>query len=191
MKRKLSVAIALIGDSKVIFLDECTAGMDPLSRREIWQLLQRVKENRTIILTTHFMVRPVPWGHLLLTTTQEEADILGDRIAIMSKGGLKVIGSSVELKSAFGVGYYFVFVKEEKCDPQRLTKFVEHHFKGQEKLVSDKHSEISFQIPLACTPAFASFFEALNEQLESLQIHSYGIPSWASLRGVQQAGARR
>merc|ERR1711879_1139149 len=98
MKRKLSVAIALIGDSKIIFLDECTAGMDPLSRRKIWDLLGRYKEDRTIILTTHFM---------------EEADILGDRIAIMSKGKLKVLGTSVELKNSFGVGYYFVFEKKD------------------------------------------------------------------------------
>lgn len=57
MKRKLSVAIALLGDSKVVFLDEPTSGMDVYSRRAIWAALKKAKEGRVIILTTHFMVR--------------------------------------------------------------------------------------------------------------------------------------
>lgn len=61
--------MALIGDSKVVFLDEPTSGMDPYSRRMIWNLLRNYRENRVIILTTHFM---------------DEADLLGDRIGIMS-----------------------------------------------------------------------------------------------------------
>ena len=61
--------MALIGDSKVVFLDEPTSGMDPYSRRMIWNLLRKYRENRVIILTTHFM---------------DEADLLGDRIGIMS-----------------------------------------------------------------------------------------------------------
>lgn len=56
MKRKVSVAIALIGDPKVIFLDEPTAGMDPYSRRKIWQLVQKAKQGCVVVLTTHFMV---------------------------------------------------------------------------------------------------------------------------------------
>ncbi|KAJ0400729.1 hypothetical protein ATCC90586_003403 [Pythium insidiosum] len=72
-KRKLSVAIAFIGDSKLVFLDEPTSGMDPYSRRFTWNLLQRNREDRVIVLTTHFM---------------DEADILGDRIAIMADGQL-------------------------------------------------------------------------------------------------------
>ena len=57
MKRKLAVALALIGDPPVIFLDEPTSGMDPLSRRSVWTLLQREKSNKVVILTTHSMVR--------------------------------------------------------------------------------------------------------------------------------------
>ncbi|EDM17624.1 similar to ATP-binding cassette transporter sub-family A member 14 (predicted) [Rattus norvegicus] len=68
MKRKLSIIIALIGDTKVVILDEPTSGMDPVSRRAIWDLLQHYKKDRTILLTTHHM---------------DEADVLGDRIAIL------------------------------------------------------------------------------------------------------------
>jgi ATP-binding cassette subfamily A (ABC1) protein 3 len=70
MKRKLQLAIALIGGSKFVLLDEPTSGMDPFSRRATWELLQRNKAGRVIVLTTHYL---------------EEADILGDRIAIMSE----------------------------------------------------------------------------------------------------------
>lgn len=70
-RRKLSVAIALIGGSKLVLLDEPTAGMDLSARRKLWNMLKNYKNNRIIILTTHYM---------------DEADILGDRIGIMTGG---------------------------------------------------------------------------------------------------------
>ena len=100
MKRKLSLGIALIGDSKVVILDEPTSGMDPYSRRSTWNILQKNKAGRIILLTTHFM---------------DEADILGDRIAIMAHGQLKCVGSSMYLKNQYGVGYTFTIVKELEC----------------------------------------------------------------------------
>ncbi|XP_010931289.1 ABC transporter A family member 2 isoform X2 [Elaeis guineensis] len=90
MKRRLSVAIALIGDPKLVFLDEPTTGMDPITRRHVWDIIEDAKRGRSIILTTHSM---------------EEADILSDRIAIMAKGKLHCIGTSIRLKSRFGTGY--------------------------------------------------------------------------------------
>jgi len=87
MKRKLSTAVALCGGSKVVLFDEPTSGMDPAARRALWDLLQAEKPGRTILLTTHFM---------------DEADLLGDRIAIMSEGKLKAVGSSFFLKKKFG-----------------------------------------------------------------------------------------
>ena len=76
-KRKLSLAIAFTGGSRVIFLDEPTSGMDPHSRRFTWDVVNRMKEGRIIVLTTHYM---------------DEADLLGDRIAIMSQGELQCMG---------------------------------------------------------------------------------------------------
>ncbi|KAI8472689.1 MAG: hypothetical protein J3K34DRAFT_204610 [Monoraphidium minutum] len=90
MKRRLSVAIALLGDSRVVYLDEPTTGMDPISRRYVWDIIQEAKAGRAIVLTTHSM---------------EEADILGDRIAIMARGRVRAIGSSLRLKQRFGAGY--------------------------------------------------------------------------------------
>ncbi|XP_013414368.2 LOW QUALITY PROTEIN: ATP-binding cassette sub-family A member 1-like [Lingula anatina] len=96
MKRKLSVAIAFVGGSKTVILDEPTAGVDPYARRAIWDLLVKYRKGRTIILSTHHM---------------DEADILGDRIAIISLGKLRCCGSSLFLKNKYGSGYYLTMVK--------------------------------------------------------------------------------
>ena len=83
MKRKLCVGCALIGGSHVALLDEPTSGMDPKSRRALWALLQRTKKRRVLVLTTHYM---------------DEADLLADRIAVMSAGRLSCLGTSLFLK---------------------------------------------------------------------------------------------
>ncbi|XP_031693678.1 phospholipid-transporting ATPase ABCA1 isoform X2 [Oncorhynchus kisutch] len=98
MQRKLSVALAFVGGSKVVILDEPTAGVDPYARRGIWDLLLKYRAGRTIILSTHHM---------------DEADILGDRIAIISHGKLCCVGSSLFLKTQLGTGYYLTLVKRD------------------------------------------------------------------------------
>lgn len=89
-KRKLQLAMMFIGGSRVCCVDEVSSGLDPLSRRKIWDILLRERGERTIILTTHFL---------------DEAELLADHIAILSKGSLKVEGSAVELKHILGGGY--------------------------------------------------------------------------------------
>jgi len=101
-KRKLSVAIAFIGGSKLIYLDEPTSGMDTSARRYIWEMLKKYKDGKIVVLTTHFM---------------DEADFLGDRIGIMGEGKLICCGSSVFLKNKFGVGYNLTIVKENTNIP--------------------------------------------------------------------------
>ncbi len=96
MQRKLSIAMAFVGGSRTVILDEPTAGVDPCARRSIWDLLLKYKQGRTIILSTHHM---------------DEADILGDRIAIISKGRLRCCGSSLFLKNRFGSGYHLTLVR--------------------------------------------------------------------------------
>ena len=90
MRRRLSLAIAVIGDPKVIYLDEPGAGLDPISRHKLWSVVQRLKAGRTVILTTHDM---------------EEADALADRVAIMALGQLQAVGTPLALKTAVGAGY--------------------------------------------------------------------------------------
>lgn len=89
-KRKLQLAVMFIGRSSICCVDEVSSGLDPLSRRKIWDILLAERGSRTIILTTHFL---------------DEADLLADHIAILSKGNLRASGSSVELKHKLGSGY--------------------------------------------------------------------------------------
>lgn len=90
-KRKLSTAIALVGDPPIVFLDEPTTGMDPGSRRFLWSTLTSVmKSGRSIVLTSHSM---------------EECEALCTRLAIMVNGQFKCIGSPQHIKSRFGEGY--------------------------------------------------------------------------------------
>ncbi|NXS50705.1 ABCA1 protein, partial [Balaeniceps rex] len=99
MQRKLSVAIAFVGGSRVVILDEPTAGVDPYSRRSIWELLLKYRKGHTIILSTHYM---------------DEAELLGDRTAIISQGRLCCCGSPLFLKARLGTGYHLTLVKREQ-----------------------------------------------------------------------------
>ena len=90
MKRRLSLSISLVGDPKVIFLDEPTTGLDPANRSQFWNILFKVKKGRAILLTTHIM---------------KEADVLSDKIAIIDRGVIKAYGRKQEVKSDFCKGY--------------------------------------------------------------------------------------
>ena len=81
-QRRLSIAISLINDAKVLFLDEPTLGLDVIARKELWKIINELKGKMTIILTTHYM---------------EEAESLSDRIGIMANGKLVDVGTSEEL----------------------------------------------------------------------------------------------
>ncbi|TYZ68281.1 hypothetical protein PybrP1_002937 [[Pythium] brassicae (nom. inval.)] len=159
MKRKLSVAICLLGDSSLVFLDEPTSGMDPYSRRSTWEILLNNRQNRVVVLTTHFM---------------DEADILGDRIAIMAEGELRCCGSSMFLKNRYGAGYNFTLVKHESCRESDLITFVMMSV-ANAKILSNVGAEISFQLPLDSTGQFATMFEALDDRLAEFGVLSYGI----------------
>ncbi|KAJ4254367.1 hypothetical protein NW762_009961 [Fusarium torreyae] len=89
-KRKLQLGLMLTGGSGVCCVDEVSSGIDPLSRRKLWDIILAERGRRTMILTTHFL---------------DEADLLADHIAILSKGTLRAEGSSVELKDKMGGGY--------------------------------------------------------------------------------------
>ncbi|CAL8101606.1 unnamed protein product [Orchesella dallaii] len=181
MKRKLSVAIAFVGGSKTVFLDEPTSGVDPYSRRSIWELLLKYKKGRTVILTTHFM---------------DEADILGDRIAIISQGKLKALGSSLFLKSHYGLGYTLHVVKSDNyrvdlrssrnnLKADKIQDEAMHHDSLIQKLVleivpesimtDNVGSEVAFLLPYAAVEQFSPLFTKLNENLNSHGILSYGI----------------
>uniref|UniRef100_A0A673D0D2 P-type phospholipid transporter n=1 Tax=Sphaeramia orbicularis TaxID=375764 RepID=A0A673D0D2_9TELE len=190
MQRKLSVAIAFVGGSKIVILDEPTAGVDPYARRGIWELLLKYKQGRTIILSTHHM---------------DEADILGDRIAIISHGKMRCCGSSLFLKKRFGSGYYLTLVRDgtekmtaQHCpsrsispddgigsqswnspDPSDLTavgQLVRRHV-PEAVFLESIGQEITYILPYggARDGTFALLFQELDLALADLGLTSYGI----------------
>ena len=159
MKRKVNLGIALIGDSEVVMLDEPTSGMDPEARRGMWDLLQDVKRNRTIMLTTHFM---------------EEADVLGDRIAIMTKGNVQCYGSPLFLKRQFGKGYTLTMTREDNCNVDGTIGLVKRDIEGV-SLKSDASGELIFNLPDSAVKNFAMLFENLEKVKKEYGILNFGL----------------
>ncbi|XP_069698967.1 cholesterol transporter ABCA5-like isoform X2 [Periplaneta americana] len=162
-KRKLSVGIAVIGDPKIIILDEPTAGVDPYSRRHMWSVLQNRRHGKVILLTTHFM---------------DEADILADRKAVVSKGRLRCCGSSLFLKNKFGIGYHLTLVLEGAAREHAITRLVTSHVSKAEK--ARRHGrELSFILPHNAVDNFAPLFSAIEQEINTrasrLGISSYGV----------------
>ncbi|XP_018316793.1 ATP-binding cassette sub-family A member 5 [Mycetomoellerius zeteki] len=162
-KRKLSVGIAIIGDPKIVILDEPTAGVDPYSRRQLWSLLQSRRHGKVILLTTHFM---------------DEADILADRKAVISKGKLRCCGSSLFLKNKFGIGYHLTLVLEGNAREHAISRLVTSHVSKAEK--ARRHGrELSFILPHNSVENFAPLFSAIEHEIKTrssrLGISSYGV----------------
>ena len=130
-RRKLSVCIALCGGSKLVMLDEPTAGMDLGARRSLWDMLKNYRRDRIIILTTHYM---------------DEADVLGDRIGIMAAGKILCLGTSLFLKDRYGAGFKLTIVKRSKKANKAIQPYLETELGKIEKL-SEVSSEITFKIP--------------------------------------------
>ncbi|CAD2222738.1 ABC-2 family transporter protein/ABC transporter, putative [Angomonas deanei] len=129
--RKLSVAIAFVGRSPLVFLDEPTAGMDVGARRHTWELLRRMSDNHTIMLTTHYM---------------DEADLLGDQIGILSRGRLQCSGSSVFLKSRLGAGYSMTVSLEPGASAEDVDRLVLSYVPGAEA-ANFNGVEIMYKLP--------------------------------------------
>ncbi|GAB1292625.1 ATP-binding cassette, sub-family A (ABC1), member 16 [Apodemus speciosus] len=140
VRRKLSIVLALMGDSKVVILDEPSSGLDPVSRRATWDILQNCKHNRTILLTTHYM---------------DEADILGDRIAIMC------------------AGYHIVMEKEQYCEVDNIIAMIQQHIPGA-MLENDIGNELSFILPKKYVSRFETLFTELEMRQKALGIASFG-----------------
>jgi len=159
-KRKLCVAMAFVGGSEVVLLDEPTSGMDAYARRRLWETIQKYKNNRIIILTTHYM---------------DEADYLGDRIGIMGKGTLLTLGQSLFLKKRFGVGYTLTAVKQDaSCPTDKVTKMIKS-ICPTAIFEDDISKEIKYLIPESEAPRFESLFKKLEDEKVMLGLNCFGI----------------
>ncbi|KAJ3089924.1 hypothetical protein HK102_005148 [Quaeritorhiza haematococci] len=173
MKRRLSLILsALSEDTRIVFLDEPTTGMDPLSRRKCWKVIQEMKRNKVVVLTTHSM---------------EEADALGDHVCIMHAGRLRASGSSLFLKNRFGKGYQLSLLDksmqrtehdddshtsnavtgQNRSQDSVLEKWVSHVLPGSE-IVSSAAGSLTVAVSRQATRHLVDFFRALREE-ESLE----------------------
>ncbi|XP_037610037.1 ATP-binding cassette sub-family A member 5 isoform X1 [Sebastes umbrosus] len=157
-KRKLSVGIAILGDPKILLLDEPTAGMDPCSRHQVWSLLKSRRAGRVTVLSTHYM---------------DEADILADRKAVISQGQLKCVGSSMYLKVKCGVGYHLRMSINEGCEAENITSLVNQHV-PKAKLSRQHEAELTFTLPFEGMDTFSGLFSELDCQ-PNLGIINYGV----------------
>ncbi|OWR47004.1 ATP-binding cassette sub-family A member 7 [Danaus plexippus plexippus] len=158
-KRRLCVGIALCGGARVVLLDEPTSGMDPSSRRALWELLQREKKNRSMILTTHFM---------------DEADFLGDRVAIMSSGRLQCVGSPYFLKQHYGVGYTLVIVKNKDFQLDLCTSLIGKYIPGT-IVKQDRGKEVTYSLPNNYSHLFEEMLNDLEKNYENINYKNYGL----------------
>ncbi|XP_041938357.1 uncharacterized protein abca12 isoform X3 [Alosa sapidissima] len=169
MKRKLSISIAFIGGSRLVVMDEPTTGVDPCSRRSIWDIILQYKTDRTIILSTH---------HL------DEAEVLSDRIAFMERGGLKCCGSPFYLKDKFAKGYNLTLTKkvqtpdsEERFDGEELKAFIQSYL-PEARMKEGEVGDVVYCLPPYSSQnavAFRSLLTGLDQNLDSLQLGCYGI----------------
>uniref|UniRef100_A0A8B9KAB8 ATP-binding cassette, sub-family A (ABC1), member 12 n=1 Tax=Astyanax mexicanus TaxID=7994 RepID=A0A8B9KAB8_ASTMX len=168
MKRKLSISIAFIGGSRLVVLDEPTTGVDPCSRRSIWEIILQHKQERTIILSTH---------HL------DEAEVLSDRIAFLERGGLKCCGSPYYLKDKLAQGYNLTLTKkpQQNCHAMTTTNEVKAFILSHMPEARQKEGEVGdvvYCLPAYSSqnaPAYRSLLTSLDKNLDSLQLGCYGI----------------
>ena len=130
MQRRLSIAMALVSDPQVLFLDEPTLGLDPQSRRGIWEHIAELKGKKTILLTTHYL---------------EEADALADRIAIIDEGKIVALGTPRELKDSISDMQVMV-VRTKNLTPDAIEglKKIYPEVKTTEYGIEIRAKELSF-----------------------------------------------
>lgn len=116
MKRRLSIAMAMVHDPSILFLDEPTLGLDPQARRATWEHIAQLKGRKTILLTTHYM---------------EEADFLSDRVAIIDEGRIVAMGPPRQLKANF------LKTRSILISAENITAEIMHRLKGRYSQVKE------------------------------------------------------
>ncbi|KAF8167282.1 hypothetical protein B0H34DRAFT_792024 [Crassisporium funariophilum] len=161
-KRKLQLAIGLVGGSKVILVDECTSGVDPLSRRALWKTLTTYRNERTILLTTHFL---------------DEADFLADHIAVLAAPGKLVASDTpVALKSTMGEGYSILvkFVSASDVTTQAVLQAIQSTIPDAwYTAIDDQH--VSYHLKTRDTVLIAKAIRLVEEIKVQSSILSYDV----------------
>ncbi|KAJ8717481.1 hypothetical protein PYW08_005880 [Mythimna loreyi] len=159
MKRRVQLACALAGDANVLVLDEPTSGLDVETRRELWDLLLRLRGDRTVLLTTHFM---------------EEADALGDRVAALHAGVLRCFATTLHLKKIIGTGYSLTFTTIGSPQEAAITALVTSHVPDA-MLKEQTKNTITYSLPATRSRKFPEMFAHLEAKKAKLGLDSIGV----------------
>lgn len=159
-KRKVCTAISMLGNPQIVLLDEPTTGMDPVTRRLVWNnVLQTVKDQRSVLLTSHSM---------------EECDVLCSRLAIMVNGRIRCLGSPQLLKYKFGTGYTITLrIMDSVEDLSLITDFMANFFPSA-ILRAHHYNMIEFSLPEKNIPLY-DIFGHLEQNQEKLGIKDFSI----------------
>ncbi|XP_054925117.1 phospholipid-transporting ATPase ABCA3-like isoform X2 [Dermacentor andersoni] len=160
LQRRLCTAMAILAMPKVIIMDEPTSNMDPDGRREMWELLLKIRRSCSIFLTTQ---------HL------DEADVLGDRIVIMANGQIRCGGSPMFLKQRFGTGYHMKVHKLRRCNVRAVQDLL-RNYAPKARLQSDSDNEAVFILgQIISTRKTAAMFMDIEQRSADLGIASVGL----------------
>ncbi|CAA7031235.1 unnamed protein product [Microthlaspi erraticum] len=157
MKRRLSVAISLIGSPKVVYMDEPSTGLDPASRMNLWTVIKCAKKHTAIILTTHSM---------------EEAEFLCDRLGIFVDGRLQCIGNSKELKERYGGSYVLTMTTSSEHEKD-VERFVENVSPNAKKIYHIAGTQ-KFEIPKE-EIRILEVFQAVEKAKSSFRVFAWGL----------------
>lgn len=145
MKRRLSLAIACLGDPSYLILDEICSGVDPAARQLIWDVLGKLKKDRSVLLSTHDL---------------HEAEIVADKVVILALGRCRGLGTTQHLKNRYGGGFSVQVVSNRADDlKQRITEIA-----PEVEVESESHGNIYFDVPPIASPTIIKFFKFLEQQ---------------------------
>lgn len=159
MLRRLCLAVALTGAPKVLILDEPTSGLDPENRRHIWDIILSLRGERTILITTHYM---------------EEADVLGDRIAIMDHGKVVCCGTTMFLKKLYGTGYNVHVTKSLRASSMEITQTIERYIPQFTTIVVSP-AQVDYKIKDEFVERFPNLFSALESSMSVLGVTAISV----------------
>ncbi|KDP31225.1 hypothetical protein JCGZ_11601 [Jatropha curcas] len=157
MKRRLSVAISLIGNPKVVYMDEPSTGLDPASRRNLWNIIKCAKQDRAIILTTHSM---------------EEAEALCDRLGVFVDGSFQCIGTPRELKARYGGSYVFTMTTSLDHE-QQVANMVQQLSPNAERIYYTSGTQ-KFEMPKN-EVRIADVFDAVETAKSRFPVFAWGL----------------
>jgi ABC-type multidrug transport system ATPase subunit len=132
--------------------------MDPVNRRHVWTFLETFKNGRIVVLTTHSM---------------EEADVLGDQIAVMAKGKLRALGSGIQLKNLYGAGYRIglTVLKEDLNEAKDLI----HKHVPEAEMEDDSAGALIYRVPVDFTSRVPALVKILESDLGKKLVQSWGL----------------